>query len=100
MIHNSTIDVIQLNLNKAYNSGIDLIGKINRAECVLALVQESYCYKGALAAIPRRSDDIPSTRTGGPRAAIFADRRLKARELTNLCTKDLAAGACVIGNNR
>ena len=66
----------------------------------MALIQEPYCYKGTLAAIPGRSDAIPSTRTGGPRAAIFADKRLKLRELTNLCTKDLAAGVCVIGNKQ
>ena len=92
MTDNSNIDVIQLNLNKAHNAGIDLLGKINKSKCFLALIQEPYCYKGTLAAIPGRSDAIPSTNTGGPRAAIFADKRLKVRELTNLCTKDLAAG--------
>ena len=96
MTDNSNIDVIQLNLNKAYNAGIDLLGKIIKAKCFMALIQEPYSYKGTLTAIPGRSDAIPSTRTGGH----FCDKRLKVRELTNLCTKDLAARVCVIGNKR
>ena len=94
------ISVIQLNLNKSYNAGIDLLGKINKKKSFLALVQEPYCYKGSLAAIPGRADYVPSARTGGPRAAIFADKRLKLREVTHLCTRDLAAGVCVIGNKQ
>ena len=73
-IDNNIIDVIQLNLNKAYNAGINLLGKTNKAKCFLALIQEQYFFKGNLAAIPWRSDAIPSKRTGGPRAAIFADK--------------------------
>ena len=94
------IVVIQLNLNKAYNTGIDLLGKLNKTECFLALLQEPYCYKGTLAAIPGRADFIPAARTGGPRAAIYADKRLKLREITHLCIRDLAAGVCVIGNKQ
>ena len=94
------ITVLQLNLNKAYNAGIDLLGKINKTKCFLALLQEPYCYKGMLSANPGRADFIPSSRSGGPRAAIFADKRLKLREVTHLCTKDLAAGICVIGNKQ
>ena len=67
------ITVLQLNMNKAYNAGIDLMGKINKTSCFLALLQEPYCYKGTFAAIPGRADFIPSARTGGPRAAIYAD---------------------------
>ena len=92
--------MIQLNLNKAYNAGIDILGKINKTQCFLALLQEPYCYKGTLAAIPGRATFIPSNRTGGPRAAIFADKKLKLREITHLCTRDLAAGICVIGNKQ
>ena len=92
--------VMQLNLNKAYNAGIDLLGKINKTKCFLALLQEPYCYKGTLAAIPGRADFIPSARAGGPRAAIFADKRLKLREITHLCTRDIAAGVCVIGKKQ
>ena len=92
--------VIQLNLNKAYNAGINLQGKINKTRCFLALIQEPYCYKGTLAAIPSKADFVPSTRTGGPRAAIFVDRRLKLREITHLCTRDLAVGVCVLGNKQ
>ena len=94
------ITVIQLNLNKAYNAGIDLLGKINKTQCFLALLQEPYCYKGTLAAIPGRASYIPSSRTRGPRAAIYADKRLKIREITHLCTRDLAVGVCVIGNKQ
>ena len=94
------ITVLQLNLNKAYNAGIDLLGKINKTKCFLALLQEPYCYKGTLSAIPGRADFVPSSRSGGPRAAIFADKRLKLREVTHLCTRDLAAGICVIGNRQ
>ena len=93
-------DVLQLNLNKAYNAGIDLLGKLNKTGCFLALLQEPYCYKGTLAAIPGRADYIPSARTGGPRAAIYADKRLKLREVTHLCTRDLAVGVSVIGNKQ
>ena len=88
------------NLNKAYNSGIDLLGRINKTKCILAPLQKPYCYKGTLAAIPGRADFIPSSRSGGPRAAIFADKLLKIREVTHLCTRDLAAGVCVIGNKQ
>ena len=56
MTDNSNVNVIQLNLNKAYNGGIDLLGKINKSKCFLALIQEPYCYKGTLAAIPGRSE--------------------------------------------
>ena len=91
---------MQLNLNKAYNAGIDLLGKLNKTGCFLALLQEPYCYKGTLAAIPGRADFIPSARTGGPRAAIYADKRLKLREVTHLCTRDLAVGVSVIGNKQ
>ena len=91
---------MQLNLNEAYNAGIDLLGKINKAKCFLALLQEPCCYKGTLAAIPGRADFIPSARAGGPRAAIFADKRLKLREITHLCTRDIAAGVCVIGKKQ
>ena len=94
------ITVVQLNLNKAYNAGIDLLGKINKTKCFLALLQEPYCYKGTLAAIPGRADFVPAVRTGGPRAAIFADKRLRLREITHLCTRDLAVGVCVIGNKQ
>ena len=80
------IRVMQLNLNKAYNAGIDLLCKINKTNCFLALLQAPYYYKGTLAAIPGRADFIPSARAGGPRAAIFADKRLKLREITHLCT--------------
>ena len=51
-----SISVLQLDMNKAYNAGIDLLGKINKAKCFLALLQEPYCYKGTLAAIPGRAD--------------------------------------------
>ena len=95
-----SISVLQLNMNKAYNAGIDLLGKINKQKSFLALLQEPYCYKGTLAAIPGRADFIPSTRTGSPRVAIFADKRLKLREITHLCTRDLAAGVCAIGNKQ
>ena len=66
MTDNSNIDVIQLNLNKVYNAGIDLLGKKNKASCFQALIQEQ-CYKSTLAVIPGRSDSdaIPSTRTSG-----------------------------------
>ena len=94
------ISVIQLNLNKAYNAGIDLPGKINATKCFLALIQEPCCYKGTLAAIPGRASFIPLSRTEGPRAAIFADKRLKLREITHLCSRDLAVGVCVIGNKQ
>ena len=94
------IEVIQLNLNKAYNAGIDLLSKINKTKCFLALVQEPYCYKGTLAAIPGRADFIPSARTGGPRAAIFADKRLKIREIPHLCNRDIAVGLGIIGNKQ
>ena len=94
------ITVLQLNMNKAYHAGIDLLGKINKTSCFLALLQEPYCYKGILAAIPSRADYIPSARTGGPRAAIYADKRLKIREVVHLCTRDLAVGGCVIGKKQ
>ena len=74
--------------------------KINKTRCFLALLQEPYCYKGTLAAIPSRADFIPSARSGVPRAAIFADKRLKLREVTHLCTRDPVAGVCVIGNKQ
>ena len=91
---------MQLNLYQAYNAGIDLLGKINKTKCFLALLQEPYCYKGTLAAIPGRADFIPSARAGGPRAAIFADKRLKLREITHLCTRDIVAGVCVMGKKQ
>ena len=91
---------VQITKYKVYNAGIDLLGKINKTACFLALLQEPYCYKGTLAAIPSRADFIPSTRTGGPRAAIFADKRLKIREVAHLCTRDLAVGVCVIGKKQ
>ena len=94
------ITVFQLNMNKAYNAGIDIMGKLNKTGCFLALLQEPYCYKGTLAAVPGRADYIPSVRTGGPRAAIFADKRIKLREVTHLCTRDLAVGVCVIGSKQ
>ena len=68
--------VLRLNLNKAYSAGIDLLGKIDKTKCFLALLQEPYCYMGTLAAIPCRADFIPSARTRGPRAAIYADKHL------------------------
>ena len=46
----SKIDVIQINLNKVFNAGIGLLGKINKVKCFLALIQEPYCYKGTFAA--------------------------------------------------
>ena len=94
------IMVMQLNLNKAYNAGIDLLAKINKTKCFLALLQEPYCYQGTLVAFPGRADFIPSARAGGPRAAIFADKRLKLREITHLYTRDIAAGVCVIGKKQ
>ena len=63
-------------------------------------MQEPYCYKGTLAAIPGRANFIPTARTSGPRAVIFSDKQLKLREVTHLCTRDLAAGVCVIGNKQ
>ena len=97
---NAEITVLQLNMNKAYNAGIDLLGKINKTSCFLALLQEPYCYKGTLAAIPSRADYIPTIRPGGPRAAIYADKRLKMREVAHLCTRYLAVGVCVIGKKQ
>ena len=41
-----------------------MLGKINKKKCFLALIQEPYCYKGSLAAIPGKADYVPSVRTG------------------------------------
>ena len=90
----------EIDRHRAYNAGIDLLSKINNTSCFLALLQEPYCYKGTLAAIPSRADFITTIRTGGPRAAIYADKRLKIREVAHLCTRDLAVGVCVIGKKQ
>ena len=56
----------------------------------------SPCFEGQRA----ERSFIPSARAGGPRAAILADKRLKTREITHLCTRDIAAAVCVIGKEQ
>ena len=83
-ISETGIQVHQVNLNKCRLAQIELTNKLKRHKQVLALVQEPYCYKGQMALLPSNVTIIPSGRSGGPRAAIYISKNLKAKEVSNL----------------
>ena len=85
------IEVHQINLNKCRLAQIELVNKLKRHKQVLALIQEPYCYKGQMALLPTNVTIIPSGRGGSPRAAIYISKNLKAKEVSNLVTRDSAA---------
>ena len=71
--------------------------------CLVKYIKQNaswlYC-RSYRVTIHGRAEYIPSARTGRHRAAFFADIRLKLREIRHLCSRDLAAGVCVIGNKQ
>ena len=87
------IEVTQLNMQKARHAQIEMLNKLNKGKNpFLILTQEPYCYKSTLALLPQNAKTIPSDRTGHPRAAITASKRLQMAEISELKHRDLAAG--------
>ena len=78
-------------MQKARLAQIEILNKLNKCNNPL-LTQEPYCYKATLALLPQNTKNIPSDRTGHPRASITASNRLQMAEISELKHRDLAAG--------
>ena len=95
-----SIKFLQLNLNISEAAQINLLHKVNKLENYIALVTEPRCIAQKLTLVPRDATVAPTVREGSPRAAIFAAKHLLLTEITELSTRDLAAGLCQINGKR
>ena len=93
-------DCLQLNTHRAQLAHIEVLNLLNTKPDTLCLIQEPYAPQGKLVTKPVGMDVFPSgTNKVAPRAAIFAPRSLRARELPHLGNRDCAAATVSVGGS-
>ena len=93
-------DCLQLNTHRAQLAHIKVLNLLNTKPDTLCLIQEPYAPQGKLVTKPVGMDVFPSgTNKVAPRAAIFAPRSLRARELPHLGNRDCAAATVSVGGS-
>ena len=91
---------LQLNMHKAEAAQNILTETIRQEKINVCLVQEPRTYKGNVISKPRSMDIFLNKSQGNPRAAVFADKKLKGTFLEKLSTRDCAAVLLDIGASK
>ena len=99
-VEGTSIQVIQVNLNKSNAAQLELTIKLKRSNNFLCLVTEPAVLRKSLSCLPKHYNVLPSERGNSPRAAIFSSQSVPIHEITSLRHRDLVVGLIMCGTKK